>query len=93
MGCWGKLFGSVQDSKEDSEEDVEENNKEDMEDRMATLATLIKSTKVLDLSLTRKLQLKTSTSDCIDSEYDTEYDEKEPNAKKPMVAVDQDEIV
>ncbi|GKD39744.1 hypothetical protein Tco_1259951, partial [Tanacetum coccineum] len=30
--------------------------------------------------------------DLSDSEYDTEDDEKEPNAKKPMVVVDQDAI-
>ncbi|GJT53949.1 replication protein A 70 kDa DNA-binding subunit B, partial [Tanacetum coccineum] len=114
------VYGCERDSEEDSEEDVEENNEEDMEDGMATPAALIKSTKVLDLSLTRRLQLETPTGDCIgsssvhtsgsekkrqrtversivvidlsDSEYDTEDDEKEPNAKKPMVAVDQDAI-
>ncbi|GJW46928.1 replication protein A 70 kDa DNA-binding subunit B [Tanacetum coccineum] len=103
-----------------NEEDVEENNEEDMEDGMETPGALIKSTKVLDLSITRTLHLETPSDDCIgsssvhtsgsekkrqriversivvidlsDSKYDTKDDEKEPNAKKPMVAVDQDAI-
>ncbi|GKG23458.1 hypothetical protein Tco_0391494, partial [Tanacetum coccineum] len=98
------------DSEEDSEEDIEEDMEEDMEDVMTTPAAPIKSTKFLDLSLTRKLQLQTPKSECIssssghtsgskkkrqrtidrsiividlsDSEYDTEDDGKEPNAKK-----------
>nr|GEY09730.1 hypothetical protein [Tanacetum cinerariifolium] len=93
--------------------DSEENIKEDMEDEMTTPAAPIKSAKVLDLNLTRRLQLQTPTSDCIgsssghtsgsekkhqrtikrsivvidllDSEYDTEDDEKESNAKKTYV--------
>ncbi|GKF69702.1 hypothetical protein Tco_0202759, partial [Tanacetum coccineum] len=107
-------------SEEDSEDDVEENNEEDMEDGMENPAAFIKSTKVLDLSITRRLHLETPSDDCIgsssvhtsgsekkrqctvkcsivvidlsDLEYDTKDDEKDPNAKKPMVAVDQDAI-
>ncbi|GJX93749.1 hypothetical protein Tco_0348335 [Tanacetum coccineum] len=95
-------------------------NEEAMKDGMETPATLIKSTKVLDLSITRRLHLETPSDDCIgsssvhtsgsekksqrtvkrsivvidlsDSEYDTKDDEKEPNAKKPMVTMDQDAI-
>ncbi|GJU61125.1 replication protein A 70 kDa DNA-binding subunit B [Tanacetum coccineum] len=120
INFWKQGFVGDQDSEEDSEEDVEENNEEDMKDGMETPAALIKSTKVLDLSITRRLHLETPSDDCIgsssvhtsgsekksqrtvkcsivvidlsDSEYDTKDDEKEPNAKKPMVAVDQDAI-
>ncbi|GKC60803.1 replication protein A 70 kDa DNA-binding subunit B [Tanacetum coccineum] len=111
----GKRF-LFRDSEEDSEEDMED----DMEDVMTTPAAPIKSTKFRDLSLTRKLQLQTPTSECIgsssghtsgsekkhqrtidhsivvidlsDSEYDTEDDGKEPNAKKPMVAENEEAI-
>ncbi|GJV36989.1 replication protein A 70 kDa DNA-binding subunit B [Tanacetum coccineum] len=120
INFWKEGFVGDQDSEEDSEEDIEENNEEDMEDGMETPATPIKSTNVLDLSITHRLQLETPTGDSIgsssvhtsgsekkrqrtvergivvidlsDSEYDTENDEKEPTAKKAMVAVDQEAI-
>nr|GEX51705.1 replication protein A 70 kDa DNA-binding subunit B [Tanacetum cinerariifolium] len=103
-----------QDSEEDTEADNEEDVKDDSEDIMTTSAVAIKTKKVMDLILGRRLQLQTPIStgfgsssghssgsekkrrrtiehsiviDLSDSEFDTENDEQEPNAKKALVDV------
>ncbi|GJV21693.1 replication protein A 70 kDa DNA-binding subunit B [Tanacetum coccineum] len=85
INFWRQGFVGDQDSEEDSEEDVEENNEEDIEDGCVHASgsekkcqrTIERSIVVIDLS---------------DLEFDTKDDENEPNAKKPMMAVDQDAI-